>query len=112
MKIKFEEKRFFVRQEDSIVCCLLYWRLFDGWGKTFRRQESKGIAKLNPTDTFDERIGKKVALAKAEVAAYKQCYAFTRKLVNEYAKELLDIAQFADKAQYVIKHNKEFIKTL
>lgn len=112
MKIKFGEKRFFVRRENSTVCCVLYWRLFNGCNKLFWFGESKGVAKLNPTDAFDEKIGKKVALAKAEADAYKQCYNFTRKLVNDYAKELLDIAQFADKAQYVIKHNKEFIKTL
>lgn len=68
-------------------------------------------AKLDPQDTFDIEVGKKVARTKAESAAY----AYYSRLVDRliYSRFMDDIdtitEEFFDKADSVIEHNNEYL---
>ena len=76
------------------------------------KTEVKGIAKCCPGDKYDFNIGRKIALARAEIKAY-----------NYYKKVLVDLnfvhqniatssADLYDKLRKQISHNKEYIEDI
>lgn len=70
---------------------------------------SEGIAKLKPGDTYDEKIGKKVSLAKAESHAYRMVSALLRKEVSNLNDLITTAEKFIEKANRVCEHNKKYI---
>ena len=95
-KLKFWEPNYYVNEKNGTVTCVLKFRLDGVIGSqkdedAFRavRYMTESVygennpisysytitetAKLDPKDTFDAEIGKKVARAKAESSAYRFC---------------------------------------
>ena len=69
-----------------------------------------GVAKANDNDTFDLVTGKKVALAKAEINAYKNMMALFRDCRAETLNKFFgSIVAFNKKAIAIIDHNNEYI---
>lgn len=69
-----------------------------------------GVAKTNDNDTFDLATGKKVALAKAEINAYKNMMAFLADCRTETLNKFFGaIDAFNKKAIAIIDHNNEYI---
>lgn len=71
----------------------------------------KAIATMHPGDEYDENIGLKVAMAKAEIDAYT--------IVNNWLVDINDIliykiydkvGDFAEKAEVVINHDVNFVR--
>ena len=77
IKISFKEPKYEVNKEKGTVECylkyeVLYPKSLQGiffWGEKIYFY-AHGVAKVNGEDTFDENIGKKISLAKAEKKAY------------------------------------------
>ena len=79
IKIRFEEPEYKVDLEKGTVECFLkYEVLYPDFlqGMFFLGEKvyfwTHGVAKVNSGDVFDENIGKKISLAKAEKKAYKK----------------------------------------
>ena len=117
IKIRFEEPEYEVNPEKGTVECFLrYEVLYPDFlqGVFFYGEKiyffSKTIAKVNEGDVFDESIGKKISLAKAE----KKAYAKVRKrLIKRWAKvanTLNVVGCFIDKAYDVIDHNNNYLE--
>ena len=117
IKIRFEEPRYEVKPEKGTVECFLkYEVLYPDFlqGIFFHGEKiyfyANGVAKVNGEDIFNENIGKKISLAKAE----KKAYAKVRKrLMNRWYKiinTLNVVGGFIDKAYEVIDHNDKYLE--
>ena len=116
IKIRFEEPKYEVKSDKGTVECFLkYEVLYPDFlqGIFFHGEKiyfyANGVAKVNGEDVFNENIGKKISLAKAE----KKAYAKVRKrLINRWYKivnTLNVVGSFIDKAHEVIDHNDEYL---
>ena len=117
IKIRFEEPEYKADPEKGTVECFLRYEVLypDFLYRIFFYGETayfyaKGIAKVNSGDIFDENIGKKISLAKAE----KKAYAKVRKrLMNRWYKiinTLNVVGGFIYKAYEVIDHNDKYLE--
>lgn len=117
IKIRFEEPKYEVKPEKGTVECFLkYEVLYPDFlqGIFFHGEKiyfyANGVAKVNGEDVFNESIGKKISLAKAE----KKAYAKVRKrLMNKWYKiinTLNVVGGFIDKAYEVIDHNDKYLE--
>ena len=117
IKIRFEEPQYEVNPEKGAVKCFLrYEVLYPDFlqGVFFHGEKiyfhTSSVAKVNGEDVFNENIGKKISLAKAE----KKAYAKVRKrLINRWYKivNTLDVVgSFIDKAYKVIDHNDGYLE--
>ena len=123
IKISFEEPKFHIDRANKVVVCILegtplYPKAID---YTFSiitdlhytdidNIKVKAIAKLSPNDNFNENIGMKVALAKAENKAYETvCLR-----LKEYMKGLNKITEqckdFFYKSANVLEHNDKYLE--
>lgn len=71
--------------------------------------EVKGIAKCNPEDEYNFNIGRRIALARAEIKAYKYYKNVLIELNDIYQTLATDSANLYDKLRKQISHNKEYI---
>ena len=71
---------------------------------------ANGVAKVNGEDIFDENIGKKRSLAKAEKKAYAKIRKRLIKRWSKVANTLDVVGSFIDKAHDVIEHNSEYLE--
>ena len=132
-KLKFWEPDYYVNEKKGTVTCVLKFRLdgVNGSQKdedTFRavrymtesvygennpisyRYSVAETAKLDPKDTFDVEIGKKVARAKAESSAYRFCSKILTKSIEKFTFNLASAAaDFVKKASGVVIHNKRYL---
>lgn len=69
----------------------------------------KGIAKCNPEDEYNFNIGRRIALARAEIKAYKYYKKFLIEVNDYYQRLATDSADLYDKLRKQISHNKEYI---
>ncbi len=69
----------------------------------------KGIAKCNPEDDYNFNIGRRIALARAEIKAYKYYKKFLIEVNDYYQRLATDSANLYDKLRKQISHNKEYI---
>lgn len=117
IKIRFEEPRYEIKPEKGTVECFLRYEvlypdflqriLFYGERIYFY---ANGVAKVHGEDIFDENIGKKISLAKAERKAYAKVRNQLIKRMNKIA-DAFDIAvAFVDKAYEVIDHNDKYLE--
>lgn len=67
----------------------------------------KGIAKVHPDDTFNEELGKKIALSKATTKALKQNVLYYDKMVKPLLSSFSEIANIITTNQHTL--NKEYI---
>ena len=117
IKIRFEEPQYEVNSEKGTVECflkyeVLYPELLRGMFFLGERNcfYVNGFAKVNSGDVFDENIGKKISLAKAEKKAYAKVRNRLIKRMNKIA-DAFDIAvAFVDKAYEVIDHNEKYLE--
>ena len=69
----------------------------------------KGIAKCCPEDEYNFNIGRRIALARAEIKAYKYFKPYLKNVsvVNKIISEKASL--MVDKLERQIAHNKEYI---
>ena len=118
IKIRFEEPRYEVKPEKGTVECFLRYEVLypDFLYRIFFYGENvyfyaHGTAKVNSGDIFDENIGKKISLAKAEKKAYKKISNRIYKRVNQKIVKAIRIASdFVYKANRVSDHNDKYLE--
>lgn len=71
---------------------------------------SYGTARVCDGDTFDIEVGKKVARAKAESAAYKNVRKMLYNTMQHIAFTRLIMEDFLNKCDRVIVHNAEYLR--
>lgn len=74
------------------------------------KRRSVGVAKLQPGDTFDLKKGQRIALAKAETAAYGELVKEVKDSVAQYMKGLTQAGDFLAKATRVKEGNKRYVQ--
>ena len=72
----------------------------------------KGIAKCCPGDKYDFNIGRKIALARAEIKAYKYYKNILVDLNFVHQNIATSSAELYDKLRKQISHNKEYIENI
>lgn len=72
----------------------------------------KGIAKCSPEDEYNFNIGKRIALARAEIKSYKYFKPYLKNvsIVNEIISKKASL--MVDNLERQIAHNKEYIKDI
>lgn len=118
IKLSFKEPKYEVNKEKGIVECflryeVLYPELLQGMFFLGERVYfyANGVAKANNGDVFDENIGKKISLAKAEKKAYKKISNIIYKRVNQKVVKAVRIASdFVYKANKVSEHNDQYLE--
>ncbi len=68
-----------------------------------------GTTKCCPEDEYNFKIGKRIALARAEIKAYKYYKKFLIEVNDYYQRLATDSANLYDKLRKQISHNKEYI---
>lgn len=117
IKIRFAEPKYEVKPEKGTVECFLRYEVLYPellQGMFFLGEKvyfyANGVAKINGGDIFDENIGKKISLAKAEKKAYAKVRNRLIKRMNKIA-DTFDIAiAFVVKAYEVIDHNEKYLE--
>ncbi len=117
IKIRFEEPQYEINPEKGTVECFLRYEVLypDFLQGTFFYGEkiyfyANGVTKVNGEDIFDENIGKKISLAKAEKKAYTK---IRKRLIKRWSKvvdTLNVVGSFIDKAYEVIDHNDKYLE--
>ena len=69
----------------------------------------KAVARLSPDDNFDENIGMKVALAKAENKAYEQVCVNLKEYMRSINTVIEQCKDFFYKSANVIEHNDKYL---
>lgn len=118
IKIRFEEPQYEVNPEKGTVECFLRYEVLypDFLQSIYFYGEkiyffSKAIAKVNEGDVFDENIGKKISLAKAEKKAYRKISNRIYKQIGQKVVKAVKIASdFVYKAKRVSEHNDKYLK--
>lgn len=72
----------------------------------------KGIAKCCPEDKYDFNIGRKIALARAEIKVYEYYRKIAINLNDMHQNIAISCANLYDKLRKQIKHNKEYIEDI
>ena len=133
-KLKFWEPVYYVNEKKGTVTCVLEFKL-DSVGSSQKDKDAfravrymtelvygdnnpisclysvTETAKLDPKDTFDAEIGKKVARAKAESSAYRFCSKILTKSIEKFTFNLAGAAaDFIEKASGVVRHNKRYLE--
>ena len=117
IKIRFAEPKYEVNPEKGTVECFLRYEVLypDFLYSIFFYGETafffaKGIAKVNSGDVFDENIGKKISLAKAEKKAYAKVTKCLIKRWDKVVDTINVVGGFINKAYDVIEHNSEYLE--
>ena len=123
IKISFDEPKYHIDRANKVVVCVLkgtvnYPASIDYTTGTitkfnyadFDNVTVKAIAKLSPGDEFDENIGMKVALAKAESKAYEKVCTNLKEYMRNISIIIEQCKDFFYKSANVIEHNDEYIK--
>ena len=116
IKIRFKEPVYRVdREKGTVSCKLLYYTVYPSFLYKMCNIDTSlktiiTIAKVGPEDTFDEKTGKRVALAKAERNAYKKVGKECFKHCKTFAKAYEKMYTFYAKANAVELHNSEYLK--
>lgn len=72
----------------------------------------KGIAKCCPYDKYDFNIGRKIALARAEIKVYDYYKKIAIDLNYKHQTLATNFADLYDKLRKQISHNKEYIEDI
>lgn len=122
IKISFEEPKYHIDRANKVIVCILegeakYPKTIDYsftsiTNLTFKDVEDikvKAIARLSPGDDFNESIGMKVALAKAENKAYEQVCINLKEYMRSINTIIEQCKDFFFKSANVIEHNNVYI---
>ena len=71
-----------------------------------------GSARCCPEDEYNFKIGKRIALARAEINAYRYYVKFLIEFNDCHQKLATDSADLYDKLRKQISHNKEYIEDI
>lgn len=123
IKISFYEPKYHIDRANKVVVCILegdvkYPSSIDYTTSTitkythldFDRVTVKAVAKLSPGDEFDENIGMKVALAKAENKAYEQVCTNLKEYMRNINTIIEQCKDFFYKSANVIEHNDKYLE--
>jgi len=72
----------------------------------------KGIAKCCPEDEYNFNIGRKIALARAEIKVYEHYKKSAVDLNHTHQTLATNFADLYDKLRKQVKHNKEYIEDI
>lgn len=72
----------------------------------------KGIAKCCPEDEYNFNIGRKIALARAEIKAYNYYTKLLIDLNDMHQTIATDCVNLYDKLRKQIRHNREYIEDI
>lgn len=79
----------------------------------FKTCTAIGKAVLEDNDTYDPKIGEKVARVKAENTAYQTVMKAMMRFINTNSKKLWDtVIDFVDRGCNVYSHNEEYLRKL
>lgn len=122
IKISFKEPKFHIDRANKVVVCVLegtprYPKNIDYTFNTITDLtygdvagiKVKAIARLSPDDNFDENIGMKVALAKAENKAYEQVCVNLKEYMRSINTVVNQCKDFFYKSANVIEHNDKYL---
>ena len=119
-KIRFtSEPTYYVNNEKKIITCKMNGYLLtprsNSWNSISVPSISitgTGIARCHNDDNFDEKIGKKIARARAE----NECYLAAKRYLVEQKHRLLQISNatnyFIEKSYRCCAHNDDYIDSL
>ena len=82
-----------------------YWQAFHG-----EKHHSIGVATLQPGDKFDLKKGQRIALAKAETAAYGELVKEVKDTINSSTRGFKQAQDFLAKASRVKTGNRKYIE--
>ena len=107
MKCKYDKITFIVNQ--NVTFCNLIVSI-DDEGNCLETKKFIGKATCNKDDNFDFEIGKRIALAKAELKLYNYIEKHTTKVIRNINEDLMDLEKFKQFAIEQVKHNTEYLK--
>lgn len=128
IKLSFDRPRY--KTEGNVISCELRYRIvvpetaFGAYPKTpndpqgyigvdLGMHRTVGKARCNDSDTFDKHIGREMAEARAEAKAYKSASKLIKKYVRDVMQKYYNMAlDFEAKADFVQKHNEEYVLDL
>lgn len=121
IKLSFSEPTYHIDLANNVVVCILEctpkvpniidWSMWNMTGKNLPvKYTTKGVARLSPNDEFNENVGMKVALAKAENKAYAMLGDDIRHYMEGVTKAVEISKDFFYKATKVLTHNAEYLK--
>ena len=105
-KITFDKPIYYINKEKRTVVCKLWaeWNC-ETW-------DNFGTATAAPEDEWDEKLGKKIARARAEAAAYSRATELSNKTVDKIARTLRELCILQTKSKWCRVHNKKYITSL
>lgn len=122
IKLSFKEPKYNIDLANKVVVCTLeaipqypesvYSTLSTLTDYTIHEMnciKTKAIARLSPEDNFDENIGMKVALAKAENKAYTTLCLMLKSYMVGINKVIEKTSDFFFKSANVIEHNDDYL---
>lgn len=107
MKCKYVKVTYQVN--DKITKCILRVEIHDN-GELFEIKTCVGKAVCSNDDKFDFEIGKRIALAKAELKLYNHIEKHTTKVIKSINEDLMDFEKFRQFAIEQVKHNKKYLE--
>ena len=107
-KACYQEPTYVVNKTE--VVCKLRTTIIDNHGEVLEREKFIGVAKCNDDDKFDFEVGKRIALAKAELKLHKHIAKTARKSINYLLKDVEAMEAFELFANAQIEHNNEYLK--
>lgn len=116
IKIRFEEPIYSIDEEKGIVGCILNYEILYPEVLEFVGFNGKPLfystawAELKDGDVWDENIGKKIALAKAEQKAYTKVRKRCAKTMRRCFKIMQICNKFGHKSDFVIDHNNKYLE--
>ena len=94
---------------DKITKCFLRVNICDN-GNLFETRTYIGKSTCSNDDKFDFEIGKRIALAKAELKLYNRIQKYTTRIIKDINEDLMDFEKFRQFAIEQVKHNKKYLE--
>lgn len=110
--IKHDIKRFKNQTVATIFTCIKLESKKTGKKKTVFPKCFKAAANCSPEDEYNFNIGRRIALARAEIKAYNYYTKLLIDLNDMHQTIATDCANLYDKLRKQIRHNKEYIEDI
>lgn len=107
MKCKYVKVTYQVN--DKVIKCFLHVNICDS-GEIWEKKTYIGKSTCSNDDKFDFEIGKRIALAKAELKLYNWIQKHITKVLQIVTEDLMDFEKFRQFAIEQVKHNEEYLK--
>ena len=110
--LKQDIKRFKNQTVATIFTCITLENKKSGKKKKIFLKTFKAYANCSSEDEYNFNIGRRIALARAEIKAYKYYKNVLIELNDIYQTLATDSAALYDKIRKQISHNKEYIEDI